>query len=90
MNKVHPPGVMLVLAYSAVCIVAGIQVLRGTGQAELSGIGVFLLGLPWSLILTLVCAVLHLSSAWLLALGYLGSCAINGWFLYRLGARIPW
>lgn len=58
------------------------------GQFELAGIVIVVLGLPWSLLLTLAVLGLNSSSAWLLAIAYTVSCIVNGWLLYKLGVRL--
>ena len=76
--------------YLALCLLsAGLVVwsnLFGGGKMELAGIGIFILGLPWSLIGTFVVSGMHSSSAWLMAIMILLSCALNGWLVFKVGS----
>jgi hypothetical protein len=84
-------GFTLAAAYALACLLAVAYAvlggMLGAGGAELSGLLVVILGLPWSLIFTFAVLWLGSSSAWLLAASYALSCLLNGWLLYKLGAR---
>lgn len=73
--------------YLTLCILAlGIVVwaaLFGHGRFELAGLIFVVLGLPWSLLVTFLVLAAKSSSAWLLAIGYLASCIVNAWLLFR-------
>lgn len=85
-------GFTLAAAYAAACLLAVAYVVFGStfgaGGAELAGLLILILGLPWSLIFTFAVLWVGSSSAWLLAAGYVLGCLLNGWLLYRLGARL--
>lgn len=53
------------------------------GQIELAGILIFALGLPWSLLSTFLFTLSGVSSAWLFAITFIVSCAINALILYK-------
>lgn len=81
-------GMVLAGGYMAICIAATAWlVFRGSGQ-ELAGVGILILGLPWSLIVTLLAVLSGLSSAWVYAIGFLVSCGINAWLFKTIGDRI--
>jgi tryptophan-rich sensory protein len=79
----------LVIAYVLLCAAAIAYIIWSgvfaQGRIELAGIAIVLLGLPWSLIVTFAVLLVHSSSAWLLAIGYILSCVLNGYFLYKFG-----
>jgi hypothetical protein len=85
-------GFIFAGAYGFLCLLAlayiGWQSVYRPGEVELAGIFVFVLGLPWSLILTFVVLSFKSSFAWLLTIGYLFSCILNAWLLYKLGALL--
>lgn len=85
-------GFTLAAAYAAACLLAVAYVLSGSalgaGEAELAGLLILILGLPWSILFTFAVLALGSSSAWLLAAAYALSCLLNGWLLYKLGARL--
>jgi fatty acid desaturase len=85
-------GFTLAAAYAAACLLAVAYVVfgfaLGAGGGELAGLLILILGLPWSILCTFVVLALGSSSAWLLATAYALSCVLNGWLLYKLGARL--
>ena len=90
--KKHPMAVRLVAGYALLCVISVGYIIWSSvlaqGRIELAGIAIVLLGLPWSLIVTFAVLALHSSSAWLLAIGYVLSCFVNGYFLYKFGISL--
>jgi FtsH-binding integral membrane protein len=92
MRRPHSLGFTLAATYTGLFLLAVAYIVWRSvftpGQFELAGVFIFLLGLPWSLILTFIVLALKSSSAWLLAIGYIFSCILNALLLYKLGALL--
>jgi hypothetical protein len=92
MRKHRSLGFIFSAIYSTLCFLAVsyivLLITLYPGRFELAGIAIFLLGLPWSLVLAITASTLNLSSAWFLAIGMIASCILNGWLLYKLGSAL--
>ena len=81
-------GNLLAGGYVSVCVAATAWlVFRASGQ-ELAGVVILILGLPWSLLVTMLAVMMGLSSAWVYGIGFFASCGINAWLLKWVGDRI--
>lgn len=78
---------ILSIGHAVLCFSAVVFVLSSSPGAELSGVGIFLLGLPWTLVFTGIILAVGSSSAWLFALAFGASCLFNTWLLFRLARR---
>jgi len=81
-------GPILAGLYFAICVLAAAIVALSRSGQELSGLGILILGLPWSLLIVAAAAAIGASSAWIYAIGMIASCGFNGWLLWRIGNRL--
>ncbi len=80
-----------VTIYTLLCISAVAYTLLANivsdGGAELAGLSIFVVGLPWSLLFGFIVIAIGGSSAWLFVIILVLSCMINGTILFKAGAK---
>ena len=86
------PGPLLARIYGVICLVAiayaGYRFIFAPANSELAGVPLVVLGLPWTLVMTPIALMVGgPASAFIIAGGVIGGCALNVWLLNRIGAR---
>ena len=82
----------MALCYGALCLVPIVVMVWSEffrpGKFDLIGVYLVVLGMPWTLMVAFLASALHTSAAWIFVISIALGCALNGWLLYKWGARL--